>query len=79
MIPVDTHLNLFGMRQIVTAIKSKLEEQPLPESDLVSCLWQGLITSVEWSARQDQNEALAIREITVCVLHTYAIGFSLFM
>ena len=50
---------------IVAAIKARQEEQPLPESELVSCIWQGLISSVEWSARQDQNEALALREITV--------------
>lgn len=51
---------------IVMAIRTRQEEQPLPESELVSCIWQGLISSIEWSARQDQNEALALREITVC-------------
>ncbi|CCM05450.1 uncharacterized protein FIBRA_07669 [Fibroporia radiculosa] len=49
--------------EIVAAIKAKQEEQPLPETELVSCIWQGLISSIEWSARQDQNEALALREI----------------
>ncbi|KAI0355674.1 eukaryotic translation initiation factor 5C [Trametes cingulata] len=49
---------------IVAAIKTQQEEQPLPETELVSCIWQGLISSVDWSARQDQNEALALREIT---------------
>ncbi|EIW63552.1 eukaryotic translation initiation factor 5C [Trametes versicolor FP-101664 SS1] len=49
---------------IVTAIRTRQEEQPLPETELVSCIWQGLISSIEWSARQDQNEALALREIT---------------
>ncbi|KAI0674850.1 eukaryotic translation initiation factor 5C [Trametes maxima] len=49
---------------IVAAIKTRQEEQPLPDTELVSCIWQGLISSVEWSARQDQNEALALREIT---------------
>jgi len=48
---------------IVAAIKAKQEEQPLPDTELIQCLWQGLISSVEWSARQDQNEALALREI----------------
>ncbi|OBZ70960.1 Basic leucine zipper and W2 domain-containing protein 1-A [Grifola frondosa] len=48
---------------IVAAIKSRQEEQPLPDVELVQCIWQGLIASVEWSARQDQNEALALREI----------------
>ena len=50
---------------IVAAIRARQEEQPLPESELVSCIWQGLVTSIEWSARQDQNEALALREISV--------------
>ncbi|CAL1707148.1 unnamed protein product [Somion occarium] len=48
---------------IIAAIKAKQGEGPLPENELVQCIWQGLISSVEWSARQDQNEALAIREI----------------
>ena len=50
---------------IVAAVRARQEEQPLPEAELVSCIWQGLISSVEWSARQDQNEALALREISV--------------
>jgi hypothetical protein len=50
---------------VVAAIKSRQEEQPLPDSELIQCIWQALISTVEWSARQDQNEALAIREITV--------------
>ncbi|KAI0743620.1 eukaryotic translation initiation factor 5C [Daedaleopsis nitida] len=49
---------------MVAAIKARQEEHPLPESELVSCIWQGLISSIEWSARQDQNEALALREIS---------------
>ncbi|KAM5531277.1 hypothetical protein V8D89_015078 [Ganoderma adspersum] len=52
-----------GHADIVAAIKARQEEQPLPESELVSCIWQGLILSIDWSARQDQNEALALREI----------------
>ncbi|THH20435.1 hypothetical protein EUX98_g8587 [Antrodiella citrinella] len=49
--------------QIVASIKSRQEEQALPESELIQCIWQALISSIEWSARQDQNEALALREI----------------
>ncbi|KAI0793209.1 eukaryotic translation initiation factor 5C [Abortiporus biennis] len=49
---------------IVQAIKTKQEEQALPETELIQCIWQGLISSIDWSARQDQNEALALREIT---------------
>lgn len=53
----------------MASIKSKQGEQPLPDVELIQCLWQALISSVEWSARQDQNEALALREITV--RHSY--------
>ena len=53
---------------IVAAIKACQDEQPLPEAELVSCIWQGLILSIDWSARQDQNEALALREINVRII-----------
>ncbi|KAH9931156.1 eukaryotic translation initiation factor 5C [Epithele typhae] len=53
----DTHAD------VVAALRARQDEAPLPEAELVSCIWQGLIASVEWSARQDQNEALALREI----------------
>ncbi|KAK7692590.1 hypothetical protein QCA50_004220 [Cerrena zonata] len=52
-----------GHAEIISAIKSKQTDSPLPETELVSCIWQGLVSSIEWSARQDQNEALALREI----------------
>ncbi|TCD64170.1 hypothetical protein EIP91_004483 [Steccherinum ochraceum] len=50
--------------EIVADIKAKQAEQPLPDSELIQCIWQALVSSIEWSARQDQNEALALREIT---------------
>jgi len=50
--------------QITTAIKARQTESPLPESELVQCLWQGLMGSVDWSARPDQIEGLALREVT---------------
>jgi len=49
---------------IIAAIKSKQEELPLPEAELVQCIWQGLMSSVDWSARPDQIESLALREVT---------------
>jgi len=49
--------------QIIASIKSRQEEQPLPEAELVQCIWQGLIASVDWSARPDQIESLALREV----------------
>jgi hypothetical protein len=49
--------------QIITSIKNRQEEQPLPEAELVQCIWQGLMASVDWSARPDQIENLALREV----------------
>ncbi|EDR11823.1 uncharacterized protein LACBIDRAFT_189130 [Laccaria bicolor S238N-H82] len=49
--------------QIVAAIRARLEESPVPESELIQCIWQGLMTSVDWSARPDQIEGLALREV----------------
>ena len=51
--------------QIVSAIQTKQEEHPLPETELVQCIWTGLINSVEWSARPDQHEGLIIKEVAV--------------
>jgi 2-keto-4-pentenoate hydratase/2-oxohepta-3-ene-1,7-dioic acid hydratase in catechol pathway len=52
-------------QQIVVAIKARQEETPIPESELVQCIWQGLMASVDWSARPDQIEGLALREVGV--------------
>ncbi|KAG5342985.1 Basic leucine zipper and W2 domain-containing protein 1-A [Termitomyces sp. T112] len=49
--------------QIVTAIKARQEETPLPEMELVGCIWQGVMASVDWSTRPDQIEGLALREV----------------
>ncbi|TRM69779.1 armadillo-type protein [Schizophyllum amplum] len=49
--------------QIVAAVKAKQEESPIAESDLVQCLWTGMMSSVDWSARADQIESLALREV----------------
>lgn len=51
--------------QIVSAIKTLQEESPIPEAELVQCIWQGLMGSVDWSARPDQIESLALREVGV--------------
>ncbi|KAF9653825.1 ARM repeat-containing protein [Thelephora ganbajun] len=48
---------------IVSAIQVRQEEQPLPETELVQCIWTGLISSIEWSARPDQHEGLIIKEV----------------
>ncbi|KAF4621201.1 hypothetical protein D9613_000679 [Agrocybe pediades] len=50
--------------QVVAAIKARQEESPIPDTELVQCIWQGLLGSVDWSTRPDQIEGLALREVT---------------
>lgn len=47
------------------ALKARQEESPIPENEWIQCIWQGLMGSVDWSARPDQIEGLALREVTV--------------
>ncbi|KAF8070152.1 hypothetical protein FPV67DRAFT_1004135 [Lyophyllum atratum] len=49
--------------QIIAAITSRQGVTTLPEAELVGCIWQGLMASVDWSARPDQIENLALREV----------------
>ncbi|KDQ21514.1 hypothetical protein BOTBODRAFT_205413 [Botryobasidium botryosum FD-172 SS1] len=49
---------------IIVAVQAQQAEQPLPDADLVGSIWQGLMGSVDWSARPDQIEGLALREVT---------------
>ncbi|KAF5322456.1 hypothetical protein D9619_001797 [Psilocybe cf. subviscida] len=50
--------------QVVTSIKARQDESPIPEIELIQCIWSGLMGSVDWSARPDQIEGLALREVT---------------
>lgn len=54
-------------------MKNTIEEKPLPESEVIACLWQGLMSAVDWSARADQIEGLALREVTVRFLSSFHI------
>ncbi|CCO27198.1 40S ribosomal protein S5 [Rhizoctonia solani AG-1 IB] len=47
---------------IIAAIRE--HQAALPEAELVQVIWQGLMASVDWSARADQIEGLALREVT---------------
>ncbi|KAF8161082.1 hypothetical protein B0H34DRAFT_781704 [Crassisporium funariophilum] len=62
--------------QIIAAIKGRQDESPIPESELIHCIWQGLMGSVDWSARPDQIEGLALREVTkfAPILETFCEG-----
>jgi len=53
------------VKQVVAAVRAVVEERPLPESELVASLWHGLMAQVDWSARPDQIEGLALREVSV--------------
>ncbi|KAF9452387.1 ARM repeat-containing protein [Macrolepiota fuliginosa MF-IS2] len=48
---------------IVAAIKTRQNENPIPEAELIQCTWQGCMSNVDWSARPDQIEGLALREV----------------
>ncbi|KDQ57630.1 hypothetical protein JAAARDRAFT_69727 [Jaapia argillacea MUCL 33604] len=48
---------------IITFVKSQQAERALPEAELIQCIWQGLMSSIDWSTRPDQIEGLAVREI----------------
>ncbi|KAH9994957.1 ARM repeat-containing protein [Russula compacta] len=49
---------------VVAAVRAVVEERPLPEAELVASLWHGLLAQVDWSARPDQIEGLALREVS---------------
>ncbi|KAJ7218065.1 armadillo-type protein [Mycena pura] len=51
------------LEHIVARIRSNIEDNPIPEAELVQCIWQGFMSSVDWSARPDQIEGLALREV----------------
>lgn len=60
---------------IVAAIREHQSRSALPETELVQVIWQGLMASVDWSARADQIEGLALREVTVRVLEFLEVDF----
>ena len=53
------------LTQMIAFLKDQQAEQPIPESDLVACIWHGVMATVDWSTRPDQIEGLALREVTV--------------
>ena len=51
---------------IAAFVKQAQSETPLPEVDLIQTIWQGFVSSVDWSAaRPDQLEGLVVKELTV--------------
>lgn len=51
---------------MVDYIKESQSENPLPETELVQCIWSALVASVDWSiARPDQIDAMVMKETKV--------------
>lgn len=48
---------------IVSAIQGRQDERALPEVELVQCIWQTLMGSVDWNVRPDQIDKLLLREV----------------
>ncbi|KAK1232296.1 hypothetical protein PQX77_004547 [Marasmius sp. AFHP31] len=61
---------------IIASIKSQQESNPIPEPELILCIWQGLMSSVDWNARPDQIDGLAVREVGkfAPILETFCTG-----
>lgn len=55
-----------ALAQMVEFLKTSQAESPLPEPELVHCIWQSLMSSVDWSiARADQIESMVLKEVKV--------------
>lgn len=51
---------------MIEYIKESQTENPLPETELVQCIWAALIASVDWSiARPDHLDAMVMKETKV--------------
>jgi len=49
---------------ITEYLKQSQAENPLPEPELVQCIWNALMTAVDWTtARPDQVEAMVLKEV----------------
>ncbi|KAG8995133.1 hypothetical protein FRB90_000256 [Tulasnella sp. 427] len=65
---------------MIEYIKESQTENPLPETELVQCIWSALVASVDWSiARSDQIDAMVMKETKVGHIlsrHYRAMGYS---
>lgn len=60
---------------MIDYLKTSQGEKPLPETELVYCIWTALMASVDWSVpRADQVDPMAAKEMKVsrhlCMLST---------
>ncbi|PAV18593.1 ARM repeat-containing [Pyrrhoderma noxium] len=49
--------------EIIDALKTALEGLPIATTDFVSCIWQGIMSNIDWNSRADQLESLVQREV----------------
>jgi hypothetical protein len=55
-------------QQIIEHIKAQQAEKPVPEAELVEWIWQGIMKTVDWTARTDQLDAAVVAHVTVSQL-----------
>lgn len=62
--------------QIVETLKTQQAEKPVPEAELVDWLWQGLMKTIDWTARPDQLDAAVVAHVTAYapILEAFANG-----
>lgn len=51
--------------QIIDALKTSQEEQPIPPSDFVGCIWLGLTSVFDFNSNANQVEQVIVREVDV--------------
>jgi len=62
--------------QIIEQLKVQQTENPVPEADLCDWIWQGLMQTVDWTARPDQLDAAVVAHLTAraAILETFCKG-----
>ncbi len=51
---------------MIEYLKTSQSEFTLPEPELVQCIWQAMMSGVDWSiARADQVESMTVKEVKV--------------
>jgi hypothetical protein len=56
------HVLIIGL-QIIKFLKQAQTESTMPEGDFLQVVWLGLMSSVDWSAKADQIDATAAKEV----------------
>jgi hypothetical protein len=51
--------------QIIEQLTAQQSENPVPEADLCDWIWQGLMQTVDWTARADQLDSAVVAHLTV--------------